>query len=297
MNPRHSRELDWFMFVRFRTLLGILAAIGLAAQVHAGEFQYSVPQGWWDVLAPNPPESGRDMTNMPKAMLVEATSGHFKAYAIDPRNTTSKRPGAIFNAVEQPGSVIVTLDEVNKVAASLIEALAAAGRKATIDEYSVFKLDGVPVGMITIDVDDGREEARMLRQYLIPGKKSATVLTYAVSKAEYTSYLAVFEASARATKGASNNGYSWQRGLIVGGVGGLTFAIASIILALVRRRRDVAAQAEAAQGGEALAGTAPRASAAPAAKKASKYVWNCPACGNPVPMRLALCRCGAAKPA
>ncbi len=298
------------MPVTFRTLFGAALAAGLAMHASAGEFQYSIPQGWWDI-APNGADRARDMTGVPPAVVNEAASGRFKVYAIDPTNTTGKVPGASFNAVEQPGKVVVTLDEVNKAAAELVEGLAAAGIKASVDEYRVFKVNGVAMGMMTVDLPLGANP-RMLRQYLIPGKKTATVLTYAAPRYEFHSYLPVFEASAsatmggsppaldasaRATKGASDHGgYTWKRGFTAAGTGGLVGAIVYIVFVLERRRRAVAAQRAATESGEGAAPAPPRA-VAPAAQKASKYVWNCPGCGNPVPMRLEQCRCGTAKPA
>jgi hypothetical protein len=282
------------MVVTFRTFEALVLAVGLAAPAHAGEFVYSIPQGWSDLIAPNPAETGRDMTRIPKDMLAEATSGRFRAYAADPVENAAYP--AIFNAVEQPGSVVVTLDEVNKAGAEMAESFAKRGIKVTVDEYSVFKLNGVPVGMMTLDLQGGAN-SRMIRQYLIPGKKTATVLTYSIPKYEFPRYLPAIEASARATTGAyDHGGYSWKRGLTVAAIGGFTSAIAYIVLMLVRRRRDIAARAEAAQGDEAGAAPSRRAGAVPVAK-ASKYTWSCPGCGNPVPMRLEQCRCGAAKPA
>jgi hypothetical protein len=281
------------MVVKFRTLAALALATGIAT-AHAGEFVYTAPSGWWDLIAPNPPEAGRDMTRIPKDMLTEAMSGKFMAYSADPVENASYP--AMFKAVEQPGTVVVTLDEVNKAAAEMIRALAASGIRATIDEYSVFKLNGVPAGMLTIDLG-GTGNSRMIRQYLIPGKKTATVLSYSIPKYEYARYLPAIEASARATKGAyDNGGYSFKRGGTAFVVGGLVGALGYVVIVLARRRRAIAAQSEATEGGDAVA-AAPGARPAPVAKKAAKYVWNCPACGNPVPLRLEQCRCGAAKPA
>jgi len=271
-------------------MLGIALASGLLAHAHAGEFQYSVPPGWWDLLAPNPPELGRDMTRIPKPMLADAMSGRFAAFAVDPDSAARGGLLTFFTAMEAPGSGKVTLDEVNKAVAEAIDGFAAKGYKARLDEYSVFKLGGIPAGMAAIDVE-GPAGSRMLRQYLIPGKKTLAVLTYSVPKYEYPAYLPAFEASARATKGAFNHGYSWERGLTAAGIGGGASALAYIFLQLIRRRRDRSARAEGAEGDETV--SAP----APAAKKASQYVWNCPGCGKPVPMRLEQCRCGTAKPA
>jgi predicted RNA-binding Zn-ribbon protein involved in translation (DUF1610 family) len=276
------------MVVIFRTLLVAVVAVGMATPAHAGEFEYSIPPGWVDLLAANP-----DMSRIPKDMLAEATSGRFKAYAADPVENAAYP--AMFKAVEQPGTVVITLGEVNTAAAEMIQALAASGIRATIDEYSVFKLNGVPVGMLTIDLG-GTGNTRVIRQYLIPGRKTATVLSYSIPKYEYTRYLPAIEASARATRGAyDNGGYSWKRGLTAAGTGGLVGAIFYIAFVLNRKRRAAAARRAAMESGEGAADATPRAGA-PAAQRTSKHVWTCPGCGNPVPMRLAQCRCGAAKP-
>jgi hypothetical protein len=134
----------------------------------------------------------------------------------------------------------------------------------------------VNVGMIRFDAKDEKEN-RTLLQYIIPGRKSAAVLTFSTPKPDFDKYLPVFEASARATKGGYESGsFSWVRLVATGGL----CALFGVSVALIRKRRN------------ANAGTPPMSPQ----KKSSRNVWDCPGCGKPVPIRLEQCRCGTAKP-
>ena len=83
-----------------RVVGGILIAIALGGEASAGEFTYSIPDGWRDLRR----TSEQDTSRIPPKMLEDAASGGFAAYAIDPSDTTDKKPGANFNAVETPSA-------------------------------------------------------------------------------------------------------------------------------------------------------------------------------------------------
>lgn len=280
-----------------RSLAGTCLAMGLALPGHAaGEFDYTIPAGWLDLRAAISVAGFKDTSNVPQRLLQDAGSGRFAAVAVDPSGSTKEMAGATFNAVEMQGAGRITIEVVNKGVEELVAQMEAAGLRVSVIEATLTKLNGVNVGMTTVDVDTP-QGSRTLRQYLISGRKSATVLTYAAPKADFDRYLPVFEASARATKGGYNSGsFNWQRSFVVGGLGALFFGAASFVITYLRKRRAADEDGEAAGGGESAPITQ-RSNSTPPAKKASRYVWTCPACGNPVPARLDQCRCGTAKPA
>jgi hypothetical protein len=282
---------------RFRILAGIFLAIVATQAIAASEFQYSIPQGWRDLrFALTPANGNKDVNDIPQSLLLDAASGQFAAVAVDPAGTTYQRAGATFNAKETQTTGKLTLEAMTKGAADLVTQFEKAGLPATLIEAKLVKMNGVNVGMTTIDVESNWGNRRLV-QYLITGHKSLTVLSFAAPKADYDRYLPVFEASARATKGGYNYGsFDWQRVFVAGGIGGLISVVAGSILAFVRKRRNAEAAVAAGDGGSAAAAPARTPGAAPP-KKSSKYTWTCPGCGNPVPSRLDQCRCGAAKPA
>lgn len=277
-------------------LVGVCLAMGLATPANAaGEFQYTIPAGWLDLRAAITVAGLKDTSNVPQRLLQDAAGGRFAVVAVDPVGTTRERAGATFNAVEMQGAGRVTIEVVNKGMGELVAQLEAAGLGVSVIEATLTRLNGVTVGMTTVDIDTP-QGSRRLRQYLISGRKSATVLSYAAPKAEFDRYLPVFEASARATKGGYDSGsFNWERAFVTGGIGALFFGAAGFIITYLRKRRTADGEGEAADGGQPVA-SMPGARSTPPPKKTSKYVWTCPGCGNPVPARLKQCRCGAVKP-
>jgi hypothetical protein len=278
------------MTVTFRILAGVFLAIGITAQAHAAsEFQYSIPPGWRDLRDALHPANGvKDVDNIPQQLMTEAASGRYTVVAVDPEGTTSRQVGASFNVVEAPKTQRVTLDVVNGAGDSVVKQLRSGGLRPTLIEARVSKLNGVNVGIITIDATSDQGTRRLL-QYLIPGHKSLAVLTYAAPQRDFSRYLPAFEASALATRGAYEPGwFNWKSFFVSGAIGGLVAMAASLVMSFMRKRRDALAGITE-DGAEAAHAPSPP-------KKASKYVWECPACGNPVPIRLTQCRCGAAKP-
>ncbi len=120
------------------------------------------------------------------------------------------------------------------------------------------------------------------------------MLTYSAPKDEFAKYLPVFRASARATQGgyAASSGFNWKQTLAVGAFAGFV----GLIIAVLRKALAGSKKGEALEGAIQAATGRPAAPAAPPAKKVS-YVWTCPGCGKPVPLRIDQCRCGTAKPA
>jgi hypothetical protein len=283
---------------KFRILAGIfLATVAMQANA-ASEFQYSIPSGWRDLRAAIVPGSDDHLTDdIPQALMRDAANRQFAVVAVDPVGTTYQRAGATFNAKEAQTTGKLTPDAMTKGATDLVAQFEKAGLPATLVEAKLVKLNGVNVGMITIDVESTWGSRRLL-QYLITGHKSLTVLSFAAPKDDFSRYLPVFEASARATKGGYNYGaFDWESVFVSGGIGGLVAVVAGSVIAYVRKRRDAEAADGAADGGDAVARAPARARFASPPKKSSKYVWTCPSCGNPVPMRIDPCRCGTPKPA
>jgi hypothetical protein len=279
-----------------RNLAAACLAMCLASPASAGEFEYSIPAGWIDLRAAITYAGSRDTSNIPQRLLQDAGGGQYAVAAADPNGSTKDKAGATFNAVEMPGAGRVTIEVVKKGVDELVGQLEAAGLRVSVIDATLTKLNGVNVGMTTIDVDTPRG-TRTLRQYLITGRKNMTVLSYGAPKAEFDRYLPVFEASARATKGGYEAGwFNWKRILVNAGIGALFFGMVGFVMGYVRKRRDAAEQGETA-GDAQPAASKPGTRSAPPAKKTSRYVWACPGCGNPVPARLDQCRCGTARPA
>jgi hypothetical protein len=278
---------------RFAVLLfvGLSFAIDLANA--ASEFKYKIPDGWWDLREVQLPGPGqKSMDNVPLKITMDATSGAYAIVAIDPQSTKFNRVGAAFNAVEAPTTGRITLQEMERFAPALIDQFKTAGLTASIFDVKVADFNGVKVGVTRFYVSDEKEsDERTMVQYIIPGRKSAAVLTYSTPKADFNRFAATFEASARATKGGYEPGkFSYVRMVEVGG----SFGLIAIFVMLMRGRRQKAAARADAQGG--VPGTAVAPPPAAEKKKTSKYTWDCPGCGNPVPSRLEQCRCGTAKP-
>jgi hypothetical protein len=273
-------------------LAGILLAIGFAGTACAGEFKYSIPPGWRDLLMTM---GSQDTSAIPREAVADAASGTFAVYAFDPANTTEKRIGASFNAVEAPTTGRLTEAAMESYAVDMAKQMRAAGLTAGYVDSGVISMNGAEVGRVTLDVESEQGGSRRLVQYLITGKKSSAALTYAAPKDEFARYVPVFNASVRATTGGyTAGGFNWRQTIAVGVFAG----ICGLLVAFVKGRaakRD-AAVAASADDGQAVAAAPVKAPAAPQAKPKS-YVWTCPGCGKPVPLRIDQCRCGTAKPA
>jgi hypothetical protein len=287
-----------------RRALRVLACIALAASFPslAGDFTYSIPSGWRDLRAAISAGPGdKDVSKVPLALTQDAGSGRFAMVAIDPKNTTYERAGATMNAVEMKGSGRLKLENVKEAANGLQQIFASKGLGAEILATEMIKLNGVDVGRTLLDATAPGQDARRVLQYIIPGQNSATVLSFSAPKEEFAAYRPVFEASANATRGGFNHGgMDWTRVLVSAGIAGLIGGAAALVFKLRRGRHedDDAAPVPAAAARAAAPVSAKPATAARAAPaKTTKYTWMCTACGNPVPMRIDQCRCGAAKPA
>jgi hypothetical protein len=283
--------------MRFRIPVGIFFAIGLAMQANAdSEFEYSIPTGWRDLRADvvNAGARYKNIEKVPPSLLEAAASGQYAVLAIEPMGTTRERAGAVFNAVERPPVGRVTPALVSKLGADIVAQYNGAGLTARLVEARVVKLNGVNVARFTLDADGGTESQSVV-QYVIPGRKGVTVLTFLAPKPDFATFLPVFEASARATQGGHEPPYfkfRWTTLLDVVG----SLAILAFGLGLMYKRRKAKAARER-EAGDAP-GKAPAAAPPTLPKKnPATHVWTCPACGKPVPARLEQCRCGAAKPA
>jgi hypothetical protein len=273
-------------------LAGMAFAIGLATQAKAAsEFQYSIPPGWRDLRAAVA-SGDKNLDNIPPKLLEDAADRDFAVVAVEPQGTTNQQLGAIFNAVEAPSTGRITLHEMERYSPAIVEQFKANGFTASIWDTKVVKLNGVNVGKITFEAKDGKE-SRTLLQYIIPGRRSAAILTYAAPRSDFNRFLPVFEASAHATRGGHEPGsFKWTTLVDILGY----CIVGAFGLYLMHKRRKASAPGKPDGGGvapaDAPAGTPPR----PPQTKSSKYVWTCPACGKPVPARLEQCRCGGMRP-
>lgn len=283
--------------MRFRVPAGIFLAIGLATQANAdSEFDYSIPTGWRNLRAEVVYAGARykNIENVPPNLLEAAASGQYAVLAIEPKGTTRERVGAVFNAVERPSVGRVTPELVSKLGPDIVAQYTGAGLRASLVESRVVKLNGVNVARFTLDADGGTESQSIV-QYVIPGRKGVTVLTFLAPKPEFATFLPAFEDSARATLGAHEPPYfkfRWTTLLDVVA----SLALLAFGLGLMHKRR----KAKAAREREAVDAPGKASAAAPPTlpkKNPAAHVWTCPACGKPVPARLEQCRCGAAKPA
>ena len=267
------------------TLLSMAACLA-----HAGEFTYTIPEGWRD-LKQDAREGRLAGSGLPAAVQREALEDKFVVYAIDPASVTAGGVTAVFNAAEVPSRGALSLDQIQEVSRNLVSQLRANGHSVQPGETRGDSWGDVTVGVVTVDVRLPGGTQRFL-QYLIPGRNAGTLLTYTAPASSFDAYLPLFEASARATKGAyASAKWGDRKFLIV--MAFLLPLIGGVVLVKTLARRSGATFA-----GDVLEPAAEKAPAAPARKPiTSKYVWECEACGKPVPIRLDQCRCGGKRPA
>jgi hypothetical protein len=216
--------------------------------------------------------------------------------------------------VESKTTGAITETDAQTLGAGLLQQLRDAGAMASLHRTSVTKLKGVSVAVLELEVHNV-EGGRKLRQYVIPGKTTSAILTYAASRRDYDRQLPEFEASMQATIGAHDHGkfhlvpfvkslfggsgskasgdrkgIRWDEVFYAGAIGAVVAGIASVVLRTIRRRRAGDAGDE-----DAGAGVSPAPKKA-APRKPTKHLWYCEQCGNPVPLRLGECRCGGKKP-
>ena len=271
---------------RFVASLLLLAA----CLAHAGEFTYAIPEGWRD-LKKEAREGRLAGSGLPAAIQREALDEKFVVYAIDPAAVTASGATVAFNAAEVPKGGALSLEQIQEVSRNLVRQLRANGHDVQPGETRGDSWGDVTVGVVTVDVRLPGGAQRFL-QYLVPGRESGTLLTYSAPASSFEAYLPIFEASARATKGAyASAKWGDRKFLIV--MAFLLPLIGGVVLVKTLARRSGATFA-----GDVFEPAAEKAPAAPARKPiTSKYVWECEACGKPVPIRLDQCRCGGKRPA
>jgi hypothetical protein len=264
---------------RFAVLATIAALAAPAAW--AGDFEYAVPPGWWDLL--HMPLNSRDRQNIPVDLLQQARNPRYVALAVD-GDITRDTYGATFNAIEGPAVGHVTAALAQDLGERLMNEMPKLGAKATLVDTGVDRFGDVRAGWATLDVRGPRGVFRM-REYLVNGHNSAALLAYSAPIEEWDHFLPVFEASVSATKGSYDPGSPWLNKWLWWGAAALT---SMAVTDFMRRRREKA---------KAETGDADEAPVAAKVRAPSKHVWYCADCNNPVPMRLEQCRCGGKKPA
>lgn len=262
----------------------------LATTAFAGEFTYTIPEGWRDLK-----KAARDGrladSGLPAAIQRDVLDDRFVAYAVDEDSIGASGAGALFNAVEVPSAGVLSLEQVQNVSRDLVRQLQANGRSVQAGVTRTDQWGDVLVGVVTVDVH-AQEGRRRFLQYLVPGKSSGALLTYTAPVASFDSYERAFDASARATKGAYAAA-KWPSNKIFIVVAFLFPLIGGVVIVKTLARRS-----STSFGGDVLEPPKAQPAEAEAPRKpiASKYVWQCEACGKPVPMRLEQCRCGGRKP-
>lgn len=252
--------------------IGIAAAVLLwVSCVYAGELEYSIPPGWVDLAA------GDYVRNAPQFLLDEAKSGKYAVYAVDPAAVTPTGAPVSFNVVEQRTSGRVTRGAILAGVQELTNAMGSMGAQVDLLDTTMMKIGSVQIARSRVYIDSPQLLLRM-DQYAIPGRTTSAVLTFVCPPHQYEHYAPIFERAALATRGAYQHGgldfgRAFRSGAMFAAVGGVAGLAVGAVAAVMKKRKP-----------------------APAPVASSVSTWECPACRRRVPLRIAECRCGAAKP-
>lgn len=271
-------------FIALVTALAAFAAFG-------SDFQYQVPDGFRELPTQARPYSNTDESNVPPQLLALARDPRYSLVAIDPQSTTRDTIGATFNVVEMKSTGHMTLDLASKAANGIVAGFRSGGAKATLIDVNVVPMNGVDISVAAMDVDNGNGVVRM-RQYVLPGRNGAAILTYSAPRADFESYYPSFLRSLRATKGVAEPPnaevkWSWKEFFMSGLIGALIGVALYFVKKFLPRKGG---EVDEPVAREEVPAKEPK-------RRPSKHLWYCDDCGNPVPIRLETCRCGGKKPA
>ncbi len=254
------------------------AAVLLAAATLGGAepLRYHMPPGWVDLADP-----ATRVALYPMSAVYEARSGKYRIYAIEPDTATPQGAAALMNVLEIDLRGRMTQEVMRRAAEEAFEKARAVQYDLIVLDTRLAKLGDVDIGVMDSTLGNRAMKMR-LRQYFVPGTPKSAVITYACAPAQFEHYLPLFEASAMATTGAhaSSNGFDWKSamgGALKGAVAGAL--IGAAVFAVIAKTKS--------------RGTAP---AAAAVRTTPATMWECPTCRRRVPMRIAECRCGTARP-
>lgn len=259
-------------------VLASAAAISLVASTLGADepLRYQMPPGWVDLADPATTTAG-----YPANTVREARSGKYRIYAIEPETATPQGAMALMNVMELSTHGRVTQEVVRRAAQEAFESARSMHYDLVVLDTRLDRLGDVDIGVVDSTLGSAAGTMR-LRQYFVPGSPKSAVITYGCAPSQFDHYRPLFETSAMATTGAHVRGsFDWQsamggalKGAIIGAlIGGVAFAV---------RKKTKA-------GSPAAAAVAPTPTS-PA------VTWECPTCHRRVPMRIAECRCGTARP-
>jgi hypothetical protein len=218
----------------------LLAGPPAGAQVKAPPFTFQVPAGWVN-LSPGAPEE--NFRGLPPALLAQARKVHFMAMDM---------AGAHDGFAENVNANIV--DCMGRFTPELMEKVAgmapleiqrlAPGSRVRIIEKGLVDLQGVKAGRMVFDCTLAGGPSMRQLQYHVPGGRRCAILTFSSTPGEFSRYLPVFEAAARAIGGVAEPpaqagflariGKSALRGALIGGIAG---GLAVLLVGLLRRKK------------------------------------------------------------
>jgi hypothetical protein len=202
----------------------VAALVGGAALAAPSPFAFEVPPGWRD-LTPGVPES--NYTGVPAEVTAQIKKTAPLFFAADVSDLQGRFMTNV-RATLVPGSGVVTDDSL----AGYVRDLKAAGARFDDTDMELDDWNGVTVGKITGELTIGDSTIAQV-VYVIPGPESRVFLTYSTMPAELARYAPVFDAAARATRGAVQPVSFLERR----GVRGTLLAFIGAVIALVVIRR------------------------------------------------------------
>jgi hypothetical protein len=236
----------------------------------ASDFTYRIPDGWIDLA-----DRSESTEGIPPFVVQEARSGKYIHYAVDPRMVTAQGAQVSFNALEQPGTGRMNTATLHQTAAEMTQGVATSGFTMSVMDMKIEQLGGVDIGVITSIMETPRGNLQLV-QYMIPGKTHIAVLTYGCPPAQLERYRPIFESAAMATKGAyTPRLFDFKRLVFIAVLGGLVAGLVALSVMGVGKKKPAAA---------------------PRPISSTPIMWDCATCKRRVPMRLDVCRCGAARP-
>jgi hypothetical protein len=200
----------------------IAAFMGGVARAAPSPFAFDVPPGWRD-LTPGVPET--HYAGVPPEVTAQIKKTAPLFFAADVSDLQGR-----FNvrATLVPGSGVITDESL----AGYVRDLKTAGAKFDGTEMELDDWNGITVGKISGELTI-RDSTIAQVVYVIPGPESRVFLTYSTMPAELARYAPVFDAAARATRGAVQPVSFFERR----GVRGTLLAFIGAVIALVVIRR------------------------------------------------------------
>jgi hypothetical protein len=236
-------------FMKIGCLLVLILAAGLAASAllnppPAG-FEFQIPAGWTTIKDAKKQLLKLDLLTPQMKEAISRTN--YVVYAVDVR-APDPLIRATFNAVTSD-ALSVELTEIiwNQILGGIAQMATRAGVSFKVVKYTLEDFGGVPVGSAITELQGPGGLQRQLSFY-IPGRAKDALLTYSTEPSRFDPYVPVFEASARATRGAGRPTLADQLlriperitpdqagrlvGQLVGAIGGF-----AVFMSIVSKRR------------------------------------------------------------